>query len=85
MPTSRNKFIFYYIKLSIYNLTAYLKTHNEKIVYCAIWPETMGGRGGNDIASAVYKILSKVLEDNPLLETLTTWSDSCVPHMCPSK
>ena len=37
------------------------------------------GRGGNDIASALRKILDCVFEENDITE-LTTWSDSCVPQ-----
>lgn len=72
---------FYYSKLSVYNLTGHLKIGaTAKSVYCAIWPETIGGRGGNDIASAVFKILTTVLKDDPSIDSLITWSDSCVPQ-----
>lgn len=60
---------FYYSKLSVYNLTGHLKIGaTAKAVYCAIWPETIGGRGGNDIASAVFKILTTVLKDYPSID-----------------
>ena len=36
-----------------------------KKVYWAIWTKALHGRTGNDMASAVYKILQKVLEDHP--------------------
>lgn len=48
--------------------------------YCALWTEFTSGRTGNDIASALVKILSQILEDHPQLEVLITWSDSCVPQ-----
>ncbi|CAC5411155.1 unnamed protein product [Mytilus coruscus] len=32
------------------------------------------------ISSALLKILEKVLEDFPTLETITLWSDSCIPQ-----
>lgn len=44
-----------------------------------MWPETLAGRSGNDIASAFRKILDVLLEENNISE-LTTWSDSCVPQ-----
>lgn len=57
---------FNYSKLSVYNLIRHLKIGaTAKAVYCAIWPETIGGRGGNDIAKAVFKILTTVLKDYP--------------------
>lgn len=79
-PRAEISSFFYYSKLSVYNVTAHLKTKHGKKVFCAVWPETMGGRTGNDIASAVFKILSKVLEEDPTIEHLITWSDSCVPQ-----
>lgn len=79
-PQAEISSLFYYSKLSLYNLTAHLQTKTSKTVYCAIWPETISGRTGNDIASAVYKIMKRVLEDNPSFEEIITWSDSCVPQ-----
>lgn len=56
---------FYYkSKLNVYNLTAILST--TKQVYCAIWHEILMGRVGNDLASAVIRILKTVFEDNDL-------------------
>ena len=72
---------FYKRKLSVYNLTATLIVPGcKKITYCAIWNETLNGRSGNDIASVLLKILSKVVTDHPNLKTMTLWSDSCVPQ-----
>ena len=45
-----------------------------------MWSEYQAGRGAKIIASAVVKILEKVLEDYPLLESITLWSDSCIPQ-----
>ena len=38
----------------------------------------MFGRGSNEIASALTLVLEKVVEKFP--ESLTLWSDSCVPQ-----
>ncbi|GFO25501.1 tRNA uridine 5-carboxymethylaminomethyl modification enzyme mnmg [Plakobranchus ocellatus] len=46
---------FYKRKLSCYNLTGHL--HKDKTAYCCLWTEAMCGRKGNDIASAIVKIL----------------------------
>ncbi|XP_046685891.1 uncharacterized protein LOC124371586 [Homalodisca vitripennis] len=77
-PRAEISSFFYFSKLNVYNLTAHLKTKNGKKVYCALWTEVTGGRTGNDIASAVYKIVKKVLLDFPETDNLITWSDSCV-------
>lgn len=68
---------YYLSKLNIFNLTAHLST--TKTVYCAIWHEQLNGRTGNNIASAFYKILEHVFEENNITH-LITWSDSCVPQ-----
>lgn len=77
-PKGDVKNFFYKSKLNVYNMTAHLSINNN--AYCAVWSEALHGRAGNDIASAVYKILNKVLEEYPLLEELVLWSDSCVPQ-----
>lgn len=55
---------FYYkSKLNVYHFTAILSS--TKQVYSCLWNEVLLGRGGNDIASALVKILEAVYEDNP--------------------
>lgn len=76
-PRAEISSFFYRRKLNIYNLTAKLSLTNQ--VYCAIWNESLSGRAGNDIASALRKILDCVVDENVLTE-LTLWSDSCVPQ-----
>lgn len=75
-PKAEISKFFYKSKLSVYNLTAHFSTDNQ--VYCSFWDEHLMGRKGCDLASALYRILLKVLEDHPDLEHLTLWSDSCV-------
>ncbi|CAG2221282.1 unnamed protein product [Mytilus edulis] len=65
-------------KLNVFNLTGHFSLN--KCAYNAIWPEHIAGRGANEISSALLKILEKVLEDFPSLETITLWSDSCIPQ-----
>lgn len=77
-PKADIKNFFYKSKLNVYNMTAHLSV--GKRVYCAIWTEALHGRTGNDMASAVYKILHRVLEDHPEFTELILWSDSCVPQ-----
>lgn len=76
-PHAEVSSLFYLRKLNVYNLTAYFTT--TKKVYCALWTETLAGRAGNDIASALKRILDVVIDENELT-TLTLWSDSCVPQ-----
>lgn len=77
-PKAEIKNFFYKSKLSVYNMTAHLSV--TKDVYCALWSEAVHGRSGNDIASAVYKILNQVLQEHLEFEEIILWSDSCVPQ-----
>ena len=40
----------------------------------------MAGRPGDDIASSDTAIVEMLIEDNPNIVNLVTWSDSCVPQ-----
>lgn len=76
-PRAEISSFFYRRKLNVYNLTAQLSS--SKTVYCALWPETSSGRSGNDLASAMKKIMERVIEENEITD-LITWCDSCVPQ-----
>ncbi|XP_028658548.2 uncharacterized protein LOC114652351 [Erpetoichthys calabaricus] len=78
LPKAGTGNFFYKRKLNLYNLTAHVSTTGQG--YCAIWVETLSGRAGTDIASALVKLLSKIAEDNPNVKEIITWSDSCVPQ-----
>lgn len=69
---------FYKRKLTVYNMTAHCDINKKG--YCTIWNEAVAGRGGNEIASAVCKILDKLILDCPNVTTLVLWADSCVPQ-----
>lgn len=69
---------YYKRKLSVFNLTGICNLN--KITYCAIWNEAFSGRKGNDIASALVKILQAVISDIPTVKNIILWSDSCVPQ-----
>lgn len=45
-----------------------------------MWDESLCGREGTHIANALIKLLKRITQDNPLLQRLTIWSDSCVPQ-----
>lgn len=77
-PKADIKSFFYKSKLNVYNMTAHISIGKQ--VYCAVWTEALHGRTGNDMASAVYKILHRVLADHPEFTEIILWSDSCVPQ-----
>ena len=62
---ARNSFVRR--KLSQYNLTAHVKydkqAMGEGLVYHALWTEDVGKRDGNAIASALYKIINRAMDD----------------------
>ena len=77
-PQAEISNFYYKSKLNVYNLTAILSS--TKQVYCAMWNESLMGRAGNDLASALVKILEMVFSENKELKNLVLWSDSCVPQ-----
>ncbi|GFO17039.1 hypothetical protein PoB_004354400 [Plakobranchus ocellatus] len=50
----------------------------DKSSYCCIWNEAEGGRCGNTIASALLKVLDQFTQENPTINNIILWSDSCV-------
>lgn len=78
LPISGVSNFFYKRKLCAFNMTATLSLQGAKKSYFGIWHEGIGGRGGNNMASAIVKILGQVLTDYPDIEELTMWSVSCV-------
>lgn len=85
LPKSNVGLVFYKRKFSVYNMTAQaaytdVNSRKKKKTYCCLWDENTGGRTGNDMASAVIKIMQWVIEDFPWLTILITWSDSCIPQ-----
>lgn len=53
LPNSHESCLYYTRKLSAHNLTIYDMATHEGI--CNVWDETIANRGGNKVASAVYK------------------------------
>ena len=50
----------------------------DKSVYCSVWSEGKSGRSGNDMVSAIFRILEAVLKAHPNNKNHILWSDSCV-------
>lgn len=77
-PRANISNFFYKRTLNVYNLTAHCAISKKKTTYSAVWPESVTGRGGNEIASALVAILDSVVQENPGLQSMILWSDSCV-------
>lgn len=78
LPRGNVSNFFYKRKLNVYHLTGHCSLMKQ--AYGVLWPETLSGRSGNDIASGLVVILEKVLADHPAVTDLILWSDSCVPQ-----
>lgn len=76
LPKANVSNFFYKRKFSVYNLTAHCSANNK--TYCAFWHENITGRAGNHIASALIKILTRIITDLPDINKIILWSDSCV-------
>jgi len=70
LPKAGTSNFFYKRKLNLYNLTAHASLSGRG--YCAIWPETLSGRDGSDIASALIRILGAVVTDHPHVSHIIT-------------
>ncbi|GFO36510.1 DNA repair protein rhp54 [Plakobranchus ocellatus] len=57
-------------------MTAHLSLSKKS--YFAIWHEGSGGRGANNMASAIVKILRQIMVDHPDTKELILRSDSCM-------
>jgi hypothetical protein len=78
LPKAEVSNFFYKRKLNSFNLTAHCSLSGK--TYCAMWCEATSGRAGNNIASAIIKILQAVCLDLPQIKKIILWSDSCVPQ-----
>ncbi|GBN49994.1 hypothetical protein AVEN_136312-1 [Araneus ventricosus] len=71
VPTLTHSRMFYSRQLSCYNLCIHDSTNNES--YMNMWHEGIDGRGGNDVASCLFKIMTtKVTTRRVIL-----WADNC--------
>lgn len=73
-PLTTNCISFYKRKLWTLNFTLY-DTANST-VHCAMWDESKGARGGNEIASSILKWCDTVIS-NSEIEEITLWTDNC--------
>jgi len=79
LPLANVLNFLYKHRLNVYHLTAHCSVSKQS--YGALWPETLSGRLGNDIASALVCLLERLVNDHPdHAGEIVLWSDSCVPH-----
>ncbi|XP_055704089.1 uncharacterized protein LOC129802363 [Phlebotomus papatasi] len=78
LPKSFVSTFYYKRKFNVYNLTG--RCNLNGVTYCSIWNEAVSGRTGDDLASALYKIIQGVLQDHPDVNKIILWSDSCIPQ-----
>ncbi|KAJ8941649.1 hypothetical protein NQ314_010293 [Rhamnusium bicolor] len=72
VPKLTHSDMFYLSQLSCYNLGIHLSDTNR--AFMCMWHEGVSGRGGNEIASTILKVLnSGITEEKHLL----VWSDNC--------
>ncbi|GBM32079.1 hypothetical protein AVEN_150068-1 [Araneus ventricosus] len=71
VPTLIHSRMFYSRQISCYNLCIHDSTNNES--YINMWHEGIAGRGGNEVASCLFKIMTtKVTTRRVIL-----WADNC--------
>jgi hypothetical protein len=75
-PQSNNYLLLHKHKWRTFSLTA--RSNKSAKIYLALWHEGVAGQRAEHVASALIKILTAFLSDNPQIEHLVLWSDSCV-------
>ncbi|CAH1110342.1 unnamed protein product [Psylliodes chrysocephalus] len=73
-PRLQNNMLFYKRSLWTYNLTIYSCTKKQKHPICYIWDESIGGRGGEEIASCLRNY---ILSLPPDISEINIFSDYC--------
>ncbi|KAK3911487.1 Auxin-responsive protein IAA9 [Frankliniella fusca] len=71
-PNIPSSIVFYLRQLWVYNLTIHIMSDDKSIHN--MWHEGQGGRGANQVGSALYRYIIN-LPDN--IENLILWSDTC--------
>lgn len=72
VPTLTHSEMFYRRQLSCYNFGISIGDTLHSYMY--MWDENEGGRGGNEIASCLLKVLNMGITEK---KTLIIWSDNC--------
>jgi len=74
-PMLLNGVSFYKRQLWTFNLTLYETTENQSRPICYLWNETIAARGGQEIASCIFKHLFEKLKEET--EIVNLYSDCC--------
>lgn len=72
VPTLTHSDMFYLSQLSCYNLGIHLSDSNH--AFMCMWHEGVSGRGGNEVASTLLKLLNSGVTQK---KHLLLWSDNC--------
>lgn len=72
VPTLTHSEMFYLSQLSCYNLCINLADNKKS--YMCVWHEGVSGRGGNEIASCLLRVLNIGITNK---KNLIIWSDNC--------
>lgn len=72
VPTLTHSDMFYLSQLSCYNLCINLADNKQS--YMCLWHEGIAGRGGNEIASCLLRVLNMDVVNK---KKLIIWSDNC--------
>jgi hypothetical protein len=72
-PHAEVGLLYYKRKLSVYNLSVY--DIGTKMGYCYMWPETVAGRGSNEIMSCLLQYIKTKAEGGTT--KLSIYSDKC--------
>lgn len=74
-PALTNDISFYKRKLWSFNFTIHDAADDSS--HCIMWDESKGGRGGNEIGSAIIKWADSVIP-NSSVDEITIWTDNCL-------
>ncbi|CAH1114636.1 unnamed protein product [Psylliodes chrysocephalus] len=72
VPTLTHSDMFYLSQLSCYNFGIHLSNSNS--AFMCMWNESVGGRGSNEIASCLLRVLNMRITDK---KHITNWCDNC--------
>ncbi|GFQ69236.1 uncharacterized protein TNCT_160121 [Trichonephila clavata] len=70
-PTLKHSSMFYSLQLSNFNL--FIRNEDTSTSFMCLWHEGMAGRGGNEVASCLLKVITSNLTPK---RNLTVWCDN---------
>lgn len=71
LPTLTHSSMYYLHQMSNYNLCTHF---HDGVSMTNLWHEGQSGRGGNEVASCVFRAVTSV---HPTKNCLTVWIDNC--------